>query len=216
MVGIEKSQIEQDPGYDPESLAGSAERREILRDDTTTSQEISPVKRALQLHVSIPEYTFTDGRNPYKFDAEPHLTLERIATPIDRLLEENFSDRKILVRAVQSAKHDDMIRERFIKFIIDHGLDYIIAPDDSFYAAEFLPFSKGSSVLGTLEGFHKWKPKSEEIPQDIADIWMVFDAEQYEAMSHTHPRHKTLSKDKYRLKQGYLQWESLLAVIVVN
>lgn len=216
MIGMEKSQVEQDPGYDPERLAGSAERREVLRDDTTISQEMSPFKRVLQLSLSIPEYTFADGRNPYKFDAEPRLELDRIAYPINQLVEKHFSGRNILVRAVQSAKHDDMMRERFIKFIIDHGLDYIFAPGGGFYAAEFLPYGNGSSILGILEGFHRWKPKSEEVPQNIADIWMVFDAEQYEAVPHIHPRHETFSKDKYRLKQGYLPWESLLALIVVN
>lgn len=216
MLNIERSQIEQDPGYDSERLAGSAERREILRDDTTVSQEVSPLKRALQLSLSIPEYTFADGRNPYKFDADPRLGLERVAAHIDQLLGEHFSGRNVLVRAVQSAKHDGMMRERFIKFIIDNGLDYLLTPGNGFYAAGFLPFTRGSSILGILEGFHRWKPKSEEIPQDIADIWMVFDAEQHEAMPYVHPRYETLPKDKYQIKQGYLQRESLLAIIVIN
>lgn len=218
MSTFEKTSVENDPGYDPERLSSKQELNQSNVDSSTTRHEIEIAnhKKLLLLNLSIPEYTFLNGSNPYRFDNGSRESLEPIAKHIDACLRTYFGDKDILIRAVQSKKHKDMSRDTFVQFIAKNGLDYVASKDPSFYAVEYAPFSLDSTVVGVMEGFHKWKPKCEETPQDSLDIWMVFDSRRFEVVPHIHPIHKTLSKDKFQPTPSNSHASGLRAIIVIN
>lgn len=211
---FEEGGYEQDPGYDPER-PDSLEKIELPR-HSDDAKETAPQEAILQLAVEIPEYTFHESENPYRFDASPQASLSRIAHPIDAVLSHYFTDKSILLRGFQSAKHSERTRGELLRFIMVNGLEYELKESEAIYAAEYAPFDNSSSVESILAGFHTYKPKCDELPQYPVDIWMIYDASRYEAAPYMHPRHGVLTRDRYQLMPGYIRRETLKACLVVN
>lgn len=235
---IERGRYEQDPSYDPERLVGDTEKspekleRNVFGEHENESgvfkdHELDPqnededvseyVKLGKIVHIAIPEYGYDIKENPFAFDAEHPEDITSVASRLDNEIRERFEGENILVRAVQSG-HFTLQRHQLIKSIVAHGGDHVFRRGDevtdTIFALGFEPWTKESTVLKTLEGFHKFKPKSEERPQYPVDIWMVFDASEYKNEAYLHPRHNVIARDKWQAKSpGEL---GLQTVFVVN
>lgn len=221
---IERGKYEQDPSYDPERLVSDTEKsaekleRDVFGEHENESgvfkdHELDPqnededvseyVKLGKIVHLAIPEYKYDIKENPFAFDAEQPRDVAPIADRLNVEITERFEGKNILVRAVQCG-HFTLQRHQLIKSIVAHGGDQVFRRgnevSDTIYALGFEPWTKESTVLKTLEGFHKFKPKSEERPHYPVDIWMIFDAENYENVEYLHPRHGVTARDKWQAK----------------
>jgi len=235
---IERGRYEQDPSYDPERLVGDTEKspekleRDVFGEHENESgvfkdHELDPqsededvseyIKLGKIVQVAIPEYEYDIEGNPFAFDAEQPREVAPIADRLNAEIAERFEGKNILVRAVQSG-HFTLQRNQLIKSIVAHGGDHVFRRgdevSDTIYALGFEPWTKESTVLKTLEGFHKFKPKSEERPHYHLDIWMIFDAENYENVEYLHPRHNVIAHDKWQAKSP--SELGLQTVFVVN
>ena len=235
---IERGRYEQDPSYDPERLAGDTEKspeklerdvfgehenesgvfRDHEFDPQSEDEDISEyVKLGKIVHILIPEYEYTTGGNPFAFDAKQPRDLASVAEKLNKEIRERFEGKNILVRAVQSG-HFTLRRGQLVKSIVAHGGDHVFRRADKaagdIYALGFKPWTSESTVLKTLEGFHKFKPKSEERPHYPVDIWMVFDAASYENVEYLHPRHQVITRDKWRAESP--SESGLQTVFVIN
>lgn len=235
---IEGGRYEKHPGYDPEGLAGDTEKspdkleRHVFGEHENESgvfkdYEIDPqnededvseyVKTGKIVRIAIPEYTYDTNENPFAFDSEQPKNLSRIADRLDVEIMGRFGGSNILVRAVQSG-HFTLQCNQLIKSIVAHGGDYVFRRGDEvpgiMYAQGFEPWTSESTILTILEGFHRFKPKSEERPQYPVDIWMVFDAYEYENEEYLHPRHNVTARDKWKAKSSVRL--GLQTVFVVN
>lgn len=212
MRNLESTAPEPDPSYDPERLTGR-EVVEVPKDEIRLDGAISKISV-----VYCPNYR-SHTSNPYRYDADPDSAqLQRIASAIDAEIMRRFSGQNILIRALQSA-HFNYTQAQLTQYVISHGGDYTLNdvrdPSYDFHAAKFEKFN-GQSVLGILEGFHKFKPKCDELPLKPLDVWMIFDADAYDEVSYLHPRHNTVAKDRYKLKPHVDPYASLLGVINVT
>lgn len=190
MSNLEISNFELDPSYDPERLEGSEEKASEVKPATCTAS--SPTVARVQLAV----YSFDSSTNPFAWDAENQQSIEEIAAGIDKYLKSIFEMENTLVRGIQS-DHHDIDREGLINRIIKNGSDsYEENGTSEVFAAEY-----GDNTIKTiLSGFHVFKPKCEERPQHRVDIWIIFDKSAFENVEYIHPRHNTVAKDKWRLR----------------
>lgn len=185
----------------------------------------SPVGARL-LHVSIPQYVFSESdSNPYRYDATPQVSLRPIADVLDALMYHEFDGVGILVRGVQSARQSQT-RHQLVEHIKQCGTDRYEMQDAGMqkvedvsadmFAAEYLPWTRQSSLLALFEGFHVYKPKCDEVPQTPIDIVMVYNADAYDQVEYVNSRHGGIGRDAYMLKSGYMRRETLLAIILIN
>lgn len=233
---IERGKYEQDPSYDPERLAGSPEKnaekleRDVFGEHENESgvfrdNELDPnrededvseyVALGKIVRVAIPEYEYDIKENPFAFDLEHPKDLTPIAERLNAEIQARFEGKDILVRAVQSG-HFTLQRNQLIKSIVAHGGDHVFARNeeaDTIYALDFTPWSSESTALKMLEGFHKFKPKSEEHPHYPVDIWMIFDATSYDNVEYLHPRHNVIARDKW---QATSPERGLQTVFIIN
>lgn len=161
--------------------------------------------------IHIGAYTFDDSSNPYEVaDATPSIMLSDVAQILSRHISQVGSGKKLLVRGVQSGKHSDA-RDVLISRIIKEGSEYENREEPgTIFAA---PYADGV-VEFILEGFHKFKPKSEERPQYPVDLWLIYDTAAYKNVEYMHPRHNVIARDKW--KRTNLDRSGLIAIIEVN
>jgi len=153
--------------------------------------------RTIIKNIKLDGYEFDLDTNQYDYISEitPSITLndisKQISLEIDSLSEKN----NLIIRGIQSGKHDSS-KEDLLKAIIDNGREYenTIEPNTIFAA----PYENSETIKQILEGFHKYKPKSEERPQYPVDIWLIFDVRAYENVEYLHPRHNVLARDKWK------------------
>ena len=155
-------------------------------------------EQSLVSYLTIPGYIFDINDNPYAFSLDSPLPLKPIAEKLDQEILARFQSKNILIRAIQSG-HYSMNREASLDSIINNGGDFHLNQASLAYAMSFMPWQKDSTILSNLEGFHKYKPKREERPQNPADIWMIFDAKCYKNIEYIHPRHKVITRDKWQV-----------------
>lgn len=235
--------IEHDPGYNPERGRKSIEmghenehsqeldlrlERDVVRDNEKPLFDESVIRDETQntmllSRISVPLYHFSSSSNPFAWDESERVDLEPIAQALDTEILRRFEGRNILVRGIQSHNHEDTSPSKLLEQIIRYGTDrYLdIASDLSstqidLYAVEYRSFSAKDSTIGIFEGFHKWKPKSEERPHYPIDIVMIFDASSYERVEYLHPRHGVVASDAWRLRTGVVRHESLLGIVAIN
>jgi hypothetical protein len=235
-MSIERGKYEQDPSYDPERLAGSPEKnaekleRDVFGEHENESgvfrnNELDPnrededvseyVTLGKIVRIAIPEYEYDIERNPFAFDTENPKDLASVAERLNTEIQSRFEGKNILVRGLQSG-HFTLQRNQLIKSIVAHGGDHVFARNeeaDTMYALDFTQWSSESTVLKTLEGFHKFKPKSEERPHYPVDIWMIFDAASYDNVEYLHPRHNVIARDKWQAKSPE---RGLQTVFIIN
>ncbi|HUC96378.1 MAG TPA: hypothetical protein VMR16_01805 [Candidatus Saccharimonadales bacterium] len=162
-------------------------------------------------HISCPDYQFDN------------LDLNKVSKCIDKALIDKFANRKVVIRGIQSEKHD-LPKEQLVQKIIATGSDrygsaskYEVKVNDRpIDLFGFACVAKSPMTLSVLEGFHKWKPMSLERPQLRADIWMVYDAMQLENVEYNHGYYKVKAKDGYIFKNPNRKQDALLGVFVID
>lgn len=116
----------------------------------------------------------------------------------------------MLVRGVQSGKHS-ITKSELIALIKENGSEYSNSDEpNTIFAA---PYDQ-HAVEHILEGFHKYKPKSDESPQQSIDLWLIYNARAYKNVPYQHPRHNVEAKDKWQRLSP--QESGLIALIVLN
>ncbi len=157
----------------------------------------------------------------YNFDREPDL--KKIGKKIDKVLTDNFNSKDIILRCVQSGKHES--KQALIDHIIRSGSDYYEA--ESHKATNMADrkidlygyaCTVGKSNIGyhMLEGFHIFKPKCLEKPQYPVDIWMIYNPEQLENVEYLHQRYNVIARDGYLFKNKDDKRKVLIGLIIVN
>jgi len=147
--------------------------------------------------IKIDGYTFDLVTNQYDYISEivPSITLDDISKHIGLEIDNLFEKQNLLIRGIQSGKHD-LSKDDLVQEIVNNGREYENTTEpDTIFAA---PYERAVTVQHILEGFHKYKPKSEERPQHPVDIWMIFDSRAYENVEYLHPRHNVLARDKWK------------------
>lgn len=201
---LEVSAFELDPSYDPERLEGSQENIVETGANIISSSSI-PVK-----HIEIPEYVFDTDLNPFAWDSKNQQPINLIAQAINEALKQNFSMNGAIVRGIQSGHHE-LNRDELVGLIINNGSDsYKDTATREIFAKEFTD----GTLEAILSGFHVFKPKSEERPQYPVDVWIIFDQNAFENIEYLHPRHNTIARDKWRLKDS--RNNGLQGVLTVN
>lgn len=158
----------------------------------------------------------------YEFSGE--LDLKKVSQCIDNTLVNKFEGKKVVIRGIQSKKHT-LPKEKLIQQIVQTGSDRYAStgkhevrvskdPIDLFGYGCII--KKSPIVLPTLEGFHKWKPKSLERPQLKLDIWMIYDASQLENIEYFHSYYGVKAKDGYIFKNPKDKTSALLGVVVIQ
>lgn len=167
---------------------------------------------SLIFHITCPEYNFEN------------LDLEKVSQSIDNTLTNNFHGKDVVIRGVQSEKHS-ISKEELVNRIQQMGTDrYDISSENEVKVndrpIDFFGYRckiEGKNIcLPVLEGFHKWKPMSLEIPQRRADIWMVYDTNKLENVEYNHHHYKVKAKDGYLFKDKNDKSDALLGIIVIN
>ena len=163
------------------------------------------------LHLNCPEYQFDN------------LDLKEVSKSIDKVLLDNFRNQEVVIRGIQSQKHD-IPRDELVAKIIGSGTDRF--DNDSKHAIKVndKPIDlfgmvckiNGSISLRLLKGFHVWKPMSLEKPQRKVDIWMVYDVDQLENVEYFHSHYKVMAHDGYVFKNPDQKTEALLGVLVID
>jgi hypothetical protein len=156
----------------------------------------------------------------YQFDS---LDLNKISQCIDRSIINKFADQKIVIRGIQSEKHD-IPKDKLVQLILDTGTDRHGAKSDHAIKVNDRPIdlfgfgckAHGPLTLSVLEGFHKWKPMSLERPQLRVDIWMIYDANQLENVEYNHSYYNVKARDGYLFKNPNSKPDALLGVFVIN
>ena len=157
----------------------------------------------------------------YQFNNE--LDLEKVAKDIDNILINNFRNQSVVLRGIQSEKHD-LPKEQLIQQIISTGSDHhdsdnsndVKVSDKQIDLFGLTCKISGSITLPILEGFHKWKPKSLEQPQRRVDIWMIYDITQLENIEYTHGFYGVKTRDGYVFKYPENQKNALLGILVID
>jgi hypothetical protein len=163
------------------------------------------------IHLDCPEYQLDN------------LDVSQVGDCIDDILVDNLSGQKIILRAVQSEKHDlpkDELVKRILKFGTDrfdtaskHAIQVSDTPIDLFgYECDV----KKPMAARILNGFHTWKPMSLERPQRKADIWLVYSPTQLENVEYHHTHYNVIAHDGYRFKRPNQAADALLALLVID
>ncbi len=165
------------------------------------------------IKLKVNEYGFGKNNNPYEInDKQQPVSLSKVANKISESIDSlNTNKLSILVRGIQSGKHKattDQLLERILKDGVE--LEDVKKPNTIFAA----PYHNEGTILQILEGFHKYKPKCEERPQYIVDIWMVFKLDAYDNIEYLHPRHKVIARDKWKRKSP--ENTGLIGVVIIN
>ena len=164
------------------------------------------------IYVDCPEYNFGT-----------ELDYDLVSAKIDNVIDYNFHDQNVIIRGIQSDKHD-LTKDELIKYIIKTGTDKYaqsseISADVNDKPIDLFGYNciiDHPIVMQFLEGFHKFKPKCLEAPQYKIDIWMFYDASQLECVEYTHKIYNVKVSDGYIFKDPNNKHNALLGIIVIN
>ena len=162
-------------------------------------------------HISCPDYQFDN------------LDLVKVSQSIDSVLIDLFANQKVVIRGIQSGKHE-LPKEQLVQQIIDTGSDRYAQESKNEVKVNDRPIdlfgyaciAKSPMTLSVLEGFHKWKPMSLERPQRKADIWMIYDSGQLENIEYNHGYYGVKARDGYLFKNPDNKPGALLGVLVID
>ena len=163
------------------------------------------------LHIDCPEYQFDN------------LDVEKVGHCIDKALFDNFAGKNIILRGIQSEKHD-LHKDQLVKKIVAFGSDRFgnrndnaVNVNDKYIDLFGLACKvEGPISISILNGFHVWKPMSLERPKRKVDIWTVYDADQLENVEYFHSHYKVKAKDGYIFKKPERKTDALLGVLVID
>lgn len=165
--------------------------------------------------LQIDNYRFNQNDNPYIFTADESrqpIPLATVARQIAGAIDSTpAKPPKLLIRGIQTGHHA-VGKDALIARILETGteIENSEGPTTIFAA----PYESERTILHTLEAFHKYRPKCDEKPQHIIDIWMLFDMDAYDNVEYLHPRHNVLARDKWKRKNT--AEPGLVAVITIN
>lgn len=163
--------------------------------------------------VQIQGYVFPESVNPFAFDAQQKESLAEVAVAIDDAIQKIAKKNRVLIRGIQSGKHDGD-REILVQKIIQEGTDGYSEEQDSHRVIFAAPYDGLRTIKFILSGFHEFKPKCEERPQYPVDIWMVFSESAFKNIEYIHPKHNTKANDKWQvLDEANI---GLIGVIIIN
>jgi len=156
----------------------------------------------------------------YQFD---NLNVDAVGKCIDAQLVENFADMNIVLRGIQSEKHD-LPKEELVKYILDTGTDYYQSDSDNAVKVSDKKIDMfglkckviAPIALPTLQGFHIFKPKCLEKPQRKIDIWMVYDAAQLENVEYMHSHYNVIAHDGYVFKDQNDKQSALIGLLIIE
>ncbi|MEI6850690.1 MAG: hypothetical protein WCK26_01855 [Candidatus Saccharibacteria bacterium] len=156
----------------------------------------------------------------YKFD---NLNLEKVSKFIDDVLVDNFSGKDVVLRAIQSEKHD-LPKDKIIELIINTGSDRYESKSTNEVKVNNIHIDlfgmackiKDSISIKILEGFHKWKPKCLERPQLKLDIWMIYDANSLNNIEYLHSYYHVKARDGYTFKDPKHKVDALIGVLIID
>lgn len=163
------------------------------------------------IHISCSEYQFEN------------LDLDNVSKCIDNALIENFADKNIVLRGIQSKQHS-LPKDQLINQILKTGSDRndsdsineVKVNDRHIDTFGLACVVKSPITLPILEGFHKFKPKSLERPQLQLDIWMIYDAKKLTNVEYFHGHYKVMASDGYVFKDPANKPDSLLGILVID
>ena len=163
------------------------------------------------LHIPCPDYQFKN------------LDIVKVSKCIDDILISNFANQKVVIRGVQSKKHN-LPKEKFVEQILENGSDRYDLENENEVKVSDKPIdlfgygcvAKSPMTLSVLEGFHKWKPMSLERPQQKVDIWMIYDASQLDNVEYDHSYYHVKAKDGYTFKDTKNKQKSLLGLLLID
>lgn len=164
-------------------------------------------------NIRIPDYTFLEDENPFAFDAHPKKSIAKIATELNIALEAAIGGYKVLIRGIQSCKHNEE-RSKLVKEIMREGSDGRLENPETSGVLFAAPYEGLQTVEAILAGFHEFKPKCEERPQYPVDIWMIFDKSEFKNIEYIHPRHNTIARDKWQALDNTNN--SLISLMIIN
>ena len=165
------------------------------------------------IHIKCPDYTFDSA-----------LDLNKVALCIDQRLIEYFYNRNVVIRGVQSEKHQ-VSKENLVNKILESGSDRYEEkskhevkssdkPIDLFGLACII--ANIPITLPILEGFHRWKPMSLEKPQLRADIWLIYEADKLENIEYNHSNYNVKARDGYIFKDAANKPDAMIGIIVID
>ncbi len=162
-------------------------------------------------HISCSDYNFNN------------LDLDKVSQCLDGILIDKFANKKVVIRGIQSEKHD-ISKEKLIQTIVDTGSDRyalenkneIKVNDRTIDLFGYGCVAKRPMTLSVLEGFHKWKPMCLERPQKKVDIWMIYDANQLNNIEYNHSYYHVKANDGYTFKDPANKLKSLLGILVID
>lgn len=163
------------------------------------------------LRISCPNYQFNN------------LDLNKVSKCIDDALIQEFANKKVVLRGIQSEKHE-LPKEQLVRQILDTGTDRYKSKSESERKVNDKPIdlfgyacvAKSPMSISILEGFHKWKPMCLERPQLKVDVWMVYSADQLENVEYHHGYYDVQAKDGYLFKNQDKKQDALLGVLVID
>lgn len=168
---------------------------------------------AKTITIQVDGYGFSINGNPYeKTGKQQAIPLSEVAHKISDVIDSLPANRfGFLVRGIQSQKHK-ITKDQLKVRVLENGVELEGAEkSNEIFAA---PYRGESTILQILEGFHRYKPKCEERPQYMVDIWMVFDVNAYDNIEYLHPRHDVIARDKWKRKNP--KDSGLVGIVVID
>lgn len=165
------------------------------------------------IYLDCPAYEFNENTN-----------LKAISRVIDNCIIDNFYGKNIVLRGIQSKKHN-ITKQEIINHILKTGSDKyelinsneVKVSDKQIDLFGYACNTNSSPItLNTLEGFHKWKPKSLERPQLKVDIWMIYDANQLNNIEYHHSYYNVKASDGYNFKSPDNKPAALIGMVIIN
>ena len=168
--------------------------------------------RTKVVELSCPEYVFDDSLN-----------LLKVSKRIDGALIDNFAGKSVVLRGIQSGKHA-LRKDKLIELIRRTGTDkYEVSSNNSVDVigerVDLFGMSctiEGSVALEILKGFHVYKPKSLERPQQRVDIWLIYDTSRLTNVEYFHRIYGVRANDGYVFKNPYDKAGGLLGMIIIQ
>ena len=158
----------------------------------------------------------------YKFNE--NIDLKNISQIIDNSLIDNFYGKRVVLRGIQSEKHN-IPKQKIIDHILITGSDKyettnikeVNVSDKQIDLFGYrCKISEPPITLKTLEGFHKWNPESIERPQLKVDIWMIYDANQLNNIEYNHSYYDVKASDGYTFKNPNNKQDTLIGIVIID
>jgi len=129
----------------------------------------------------------------------------------------------VVLRGIQSGKHS-LQKDELIEFILKNGTDkYEVTSNNSVDVADkridLFGMSctiEGSITLEILKGFHVYKPKSLERPQQRVDIWMIYDPSKLTNVEYLHRIYGVRVIEGYVFNNPHDKAGGLLGMIIIQ